>query len=234
MGMRCDLAMCAIEFARLGGSVHNGAWMACHFSTHGDGLSNLPPSLPADTLLILDDSTPMDGHDASRIVAQLASTVEAQKCNAVLLDFERPPTQETRALVAKITASLPCPVAVSQAFASQMDHAVFLPPVPPDVPLARYIAPWRGREIWLELAPSALTLTLTPNGCLRKAGAPRVQSDWLYDARLCCHYCIQKSNDGVQFFLARTGNDLRALLTQAEAFGIKRAVGLYQELAGIL
>lgn len=231
--MRCDLAMCAGEFMRTQGKVHGGAWMACHFSPYGDALTNLPRTLPAGTLLILDDSTPMCGHDATRIAEVLASIVDAHKCGGVLLDFERQPTQETRALVMLLADALSCPVGVPPSY-TVGGCAVFLPPVPPDVPLERHLAPWREREIWLELAPSALTLTLTPQGCTRQAGAPQIQPNWHSHTRLCCHYAIQKDKDAVRFFLSRTGDDLRALLTQAEAFGVTRAVGLYQELGGIL
>ena len=34
------------------------AWMACHFSPYGLGLSNLPQRLPPHALLLLDDITP--------------------------------------------------------------------------------------------------------------------------------------------------------------------------------
>ena len=39
------------------------AWMACHFSPYGTGLSNLPKNLPAGSLLMVDDITPPHGHD---------------------------------------------------------------------------------------------------------------------------------------------------------------------------
>lgn len=233
MAVRCDLAMCAGEFLRSQGRVHGGAWMACHFSPHGDALTNVPRALPAGTLLIIDDSTPMCAHDATRIAEVLASAVDASKCGGVLLDFERPPTQETRALVRRLVDTLSCPIAVPQSYATS-GCAVFLAPVPPDVPIERHLAPWRDREVWLEIAPSALTLTLTPQGCTRQAGAPQLQLGWHSDTRLCCHYAIQKCKDGVRFYLTRTGEDLRALMAQAEAIGVTRAVGLYQELAGIL
>ena len=47
------------------------AWMACHFSPYGLGLSNLPRSLPPGSLLMVDDITPIGKHDPSIILDQL-------------------------------------------------------------------------------------------------------------------------------------------------------------------
>ena len=67
------LAMTAAEMA--GNSVlpDRMAWMACHFSPSGVGLSNLPHWLPPGSLLILDDSTPIHDHDPQRVASELSA-----------------------------------------------------------------------------------------------------------------------------------------------------------------
>ena len=115
------------------------AWMACQFSPYGTGLSNLPRQLPPGSLLILDDMTPIRGHDPALICDQLAELTAVLKCSGILLDFQHPDCAETAALAKYLTEALPCPVAVSEPYAAELDCPVFLPPVPPDVSLANHI-----------------------------------------------------------------------------------------------
>lgn len=234
MGITCNLAMSAGEFFRHNPLPQALGWMACHFSPYGSGLSNLPTSLPDGALLILDDSTPIVAHDPERICRELLQTVQSHKCSAVLLDFERAPTPRAEAVVHEILRTLPCPVGVSSAYAALRECAVFVPPVPPDVAIDTHLAPWRGREIWMEIVPSALTLTVTRSGCLREAGTPPLRGEAFFDERLCCHYAVRVMHDSLRFFLTRTASDLAELLARSEALGVTRAVGLYQELAGMI
>lgn len=231
MGITCNLAMSAGEFFRQDALAQAVGWMACHFSSYGSGLSNLPTSLPEGALLILDDSTPIDAHDPDRICRQLLQTVQSQKCSAVLLDFERAPTPRAEAVVHEILRTLPCPVGVSSAYAALRECAVFVPPVPPDVAIDEHLAPWRGRDIWMEIGANALMLTVTRNGCLREAGTPPLCGEMLFDERLCCHYTIRTNHDSLRFFLTRTASDLAKLLARSEVLGVTRAVGLYQEFS---
>ena len=54
IGIRLNLAMTAAELGAAPLPSHP-AWMACHFSPYSTGLTNLPPKLPQDSLLILND-----------------------------------------------------------------------------------------------------------------------------------------------------------------------------------
>ena len=109
-----------------------------------------------------------------------------------------------------------------------------MPPMPPDVNLADYLAPWQGREIWLELALDGETITLTPAGATTAPLPPAAQLLGGHrDEKLHCHYQIHTDADSARFTLFRTPEDLDALLTEGEALGVTRAVGLYQELHGI-
>jgi hypothetical protein len=78
------------------------AWMACHFSPYGTGLSNLPPNLPANAMVILNDRTPIHGHDSKEILCQLNNLTP----HCLLLDFQRQAVEETAA-----PAALPAPEA---------------------------------------------------------------------------------------------------------------------------
>ena len=203
------------------------AYLACHFSPGGTGLSNLPEALPAGAMLILDDSTPMDGHDLDRVLKQLSAQVERWQCEAVLLDFQRSGVDAQAELARLLTTSLPCPVGVSELYAKGLSCPAFLPPVPPDKPLAEYLAPWKGREIWLEAALEGIILTLTEQGC---TAAPLLDfpGDGLLDERLHCHYTVESP---AFFRLWRTREDLNGLLENARKQGVTRAVGLWQELS---
>ncbi len=207
------------------------AWMACHFSPYGLGLSNLPRILPEGSLLILNDRTPVNGHDPQRIARQLAEVVEAFSISGVLLDFQRPGDPQTAAIAREAADALLCPVAVSEKYAGGLSCAVFLEAPRAYHSLPRLAAKWPGRELWLEAAFSPGCIQVTRSGSRYEPDAAFPDGLPIHrEERLCCSYCIQKSDDEVRFFLERSADDLRALLTQAENLGITRAVGLYQEL----
>ena len=93
MAIRPFLAMTAAEIQGTETLPPKTAWMACHFSPYSTGLSNLPKALPPGSMVILDDITPIHGHDAEAIAAQLRSRLEEIECSGVLLDFQRPGNQ---------------------------------------------------------------------------------------------------------------------------------------------
>lgn len=223
------LAMTAAEMRAVSDLPAEAAWMACHFSPYGTGLSNLPSTLPPDSLLILNDRTPIHGHDGERVAKQLQERIEALHCKGLLLDFQRPEEPETAALVKHLTGALSCPVTVSDLYARGLDCPVFLPPAPPEVSLETYLAPWQGREIWLEMALGGEVISLTEQGA-QVSPLPHPPGDGQAETRLHCHYQISVSDTEVEFPLWRTAEDLEALLAEAERLGVTAAVGLYQEL----
>lgn len=225
------LAMTAAEMRNLSRIPQKCAWMACHFSPYGLGLSNLPQTLPSETLLMVDDITPPHGHDPQIVAAQLQQCVDALECSGILLDFQRPGNPETANLVKKLAAALACPVAVSEVYAEAVDCAAFLSPVPPSVPLQEHIAPWKGRDIWLDISLSGEVIAVTEQGasvtalpfpCTNKKGLP--------EETLHCHYWTELNEKNAVFTLWRTQEDLENLLKEAEELGVTAAVGLYQEL----
>ena len=223
------LALTAAEMAGNDPLPPLSAWMSCHFSPCSRGLSNLPEALPPGAMLVLDDSFPPGGHDRDLILKQLSAQIERHGCDSLLLDFQRPGYRELGELAALLSRALPCPVGVSELYADGLCCPVFLPPVPPDIAARDYLAPWQSREIWLEAALEALTLTLTESGC---AAAPLWDLPELgqVDDRLHCHYTVEAP---AAFHLWRTRQDLDELLKEAEALGVSRAVGLWQELGRV-
>lgn len=221
------LAMTGAEIAQNPALPRKIAWMACHFSPYGAGLSNCPESLPPGSMVIVNDRTPIGGHDPDRIVGQLGQVIEKLNCGRILLDFQRPGSPETAEVVQALVRKLPCPVGVSEPYAEGLPCPVFLPPVPLTCPLSDYLAPWQGREIWLEAALNGEVVTVTEEGA---SFAPITQiypADGFENEALRCHYRITAEADSVRFNLWRTEEDLAVLVQDTH---IRLAVGLYQEL----
>jgi len=205
------------------------AWMSCHFSPGGRGISNIPSSLPAGSLLILDDLTPFCGHDPEEITRQVMPCIQEASPFGILLDFQRPENRDTAELASYLSEVLPCPVITSEVYAGK--GPVFLPPVPLSIPLQEHLSPWSGREIWLDLGCWGEILTLTGEGCKSAPLSPwELPEDGFPEERLHCHYRITVSEASAEFILWRTADDLSALLEEAESLGVVGSVGLFQEL----
>ena len=225
------LAMTAAEMARISSLPPKTAWMACHFSPYSTGISNFPNVLPEGSILILNDITPIHGHDPERIGKQLTNCVEKHKCSSTLLDFQRPGTEETAVLAKHLVDTLPCPVAVSECYATGLDCPVFLSLVPCHVPLQEHLERWKGRDIWLEIGLEGERLQLTEDGC-RISPLPQgdIPDAGYSEASLHCHYHIELSDMEARFTLWRTREDMEALVQEAESIGIQQSIGLFQEL----
>ena len=221
------LAMTAAEFSSCDPLPQHPAWMSCRFSSSGNGLCNLPPTLPEGTLLILDDQTPPAGHDAFLIRRQLEEILNSHRCAGLLLDFQRPDSMET-AEIAKALLSLPCPVCVSHLYAEDPSCPVFVPPCPLTTPMEQHLAPWQGREIWLEVASDRADYRIHKNGCQVRPASQEALP--FYDEKLFCHYGIRIEPEQILFTLERKRTDLDILLASAAACGVTRTVGLFQEL----
>ena len=219
------LAMTRAEFTQCSSFPQHIAWMACHFSPYGTGLVNLPPDLPEGAMVILNDRIPMAGHDPNTVLDQLQNL----NMSCLLLDFQHAPTAESLSLVGMLTESLTCPVAVPPAYGQELPCPLFLPPPPPDTPLEEYLAPWKGRELWLEIGLDAIRYTVTEKGSTA-ASLFLIPEAGEVDAELSCHYRTRFSSDRAEFDIWRTLSDLDALLEKAKSHGVTKAVGLWQEL----
>lgn len=231
MALPLYLAMTAAEMSEAAPLPPHFAYMACHFSPYGTGLSCCPKQLPEGSLLILNDRTPICGHDPHRIEAQLKEILDAHQCRGLLLDFQRPGYAEAQALATHLCEVLPCPVGVSLAYGEGLDSPLFLPPAYPDTPLEAYLKPWQGREIWLEAALDCMEIVLTESGAAVTSLPHFDAADAVHrDEKLHCHYYLNIEESRARFTLYRTREDVEGLLEEAESLGVTLAVGLWQEL----
>ena len=232
MALPVYLAMTAAEIELCEAMPERIAWMACHFSPYGLGLSNIPRQLPQGSLLILNDRTPVQEHDPDLVAWQLAESVENLGLEGVLLDFQRPENPQTEAIVRAVTQTLPCPVAVTEGYAQGVSCPVFLEAPRSYHRLKDRIRHWEGRELWLDASYSSGCVTVTESGS-QYAPSPDFPDHLpiLREETLHCSYCVQKAEDTIIYYFRRTHDDLLALLDDAAELGITKAVGLYQELA---
>ena len=207
------------------------AYMACHFSLYTTGLSNVPDLLPPGSMLILNDQIPIGGHDPYQIKEQLEQTVERLSCDSLLLDFQRPGNKETAKLCSLLAAELSCPLGISHHYAKGLDSCVFLPSPPLDMPLDEYIKPWEGSTLWLEAALETAEFVITDHGCqVTPLPYEPPPGETFIEESLHCRYRCETGNDAIRFFLYRTQDQLPFLLEEAEALGIEKSIGLYQQL----
>ena len=225
MGLPLYLALTAAEFTTCSSLPEYPAWMACHFSPYGTGLCNLPPDLPEHTMLILNDRIPPQGHDPAYILDQLAQI----PCGCILLDFQRKGNSETEALTRTLVESESRPVGVTPLYAGELPCPIFLSPLHIDIPINDYLAPWQGREIWLEAATDRLRYTVTAEGSV-PGPLSQIPVQGFPEESLFCHHRVEVFADRAEFSLWRTREDLDALLDAAAPFGVTKAIGLWQEL----
>lgn len=228
MAIDVYLGLTAGEFRKVSPLPRKTAWMACHFSSNSWGLSNCPRELPEGSLMILDDSSPIQGHDPEQILEELAALAERHRCAAVLLDFQRPGAGE---MVSVLSKGLPCPVAVSALYGMMTLGPVLLPPVPPFRLLEEHIRDWPGRELWLELSPEGSEVRLEERGSREEPWWPEGPLPFRH-SRLCCHYRTELRPGAAVFRGCRTAEDLEELLGDAERLGVTAALGLWQEFPG--
>lgn len=220
------LAMTAAEISQNTQLPDKIGWMACHFSPYGTGLSNCPQWLPPGSLLILNDRTPICGHDPEIVAEQLCSIAANLACAGILLDLQRPCCEAAAAVVQAICASTPCPVAATVPYCCESGCGVFLTP-PLHIPLAEYLAPWQGREIWLEAAVEETEFVITENGC-RQGPLPCPPAVFPHQSsEAFSNYHIAVEKDAVRFSLRRTREDVERMISAAE--NVRCFVGLYQQ-----
>ena len=203
------------------------AWMSCHFSPYGPGLVDLPWKLPPDSMLILDDRIPLNGHNEVFIARQLAQAVEELRCRYLLLDLQR---EGADTLVQEISQTVPCPIGVPPHYAKDLDCPVFLPPVPLNVPMEEYFRPWGKRQIWLEVALDGADIIVTGTGStVTPVPFPELPKQAHPESALNCHYSVKVEPEQIRFSLFRTLEDVQNLLHHAQQFNVTLSAGLFQE-----
>lgn len=231
MVLPLNLAMTPLEMSAAPEVGHPRAWMACQFSPYGEGLTEIPRELPPGSMLILNDRMPCTAHSPRLVIRQLIDTVERFSCESILLDFQQPKTPESAAMVRSILAALPCPAAVTEGYCEDKTTPVFLSPNPLHLPLGDHLSPWLDREIWLEAALCQEVITIRDSGAsFSPVFPPDGLADGFFDDALCCCYQTSLLDREVRFTLFDTPETLQKKLALAHSLGVRRAVGLYQEL----
>ena len=231
MALPLYLAMTGAEMSSISQIPPRFAYMACHFSSSSQGLSNLPASLPEKSVLILNDNSPCQGHSPGLIADQLQDVVDAFCCESLLLDFQRPSCPESEQIIEAILSSMSVPVVISPGHGKDFHGPVFLPPCPLHVPLENYLKPWSTREIWLEAALCQEDVVVTGNGTnFVPHFPPQGLDEGFFDESLRCNYRIKTGRESVTFTLFDTAGSLNQKLSHAQNLGVHRAVGLWQEL----
>lgn len=228
MGLPLYLALSREEWAGAVRLPPYFGWLGCHFGANGCGIEGLPPE-PVP-LLILDDRIPPREQDTEEGCAVLQDLSAEGRFEALLLDFQRPALPKSQNLARRLVQALSCPVGVSADYAASLPCPVFLPPLPLRRSLQTHLRPWAGREIWLDLALQQETVTVTETGAVCQPGCPSIEGPELRDEALFCHYQTEILDDRAVFKIRRSKEDFHSLMEAAEALGVRRAMGLWQEL----
>lgn len=231
MVLPLNLALTPLEISAQQTYLSPISYMGCSFSPYTLGLSGIPSELPEGSMLIVNDRMSCQGHSADLVVDQLQKAVCDLHCESILLDFQRPPEPESELMVQRVVESLPCPVAVTEEYALGLCCPVFLSPAPLHLPLVSHLAPWRNREIWLEAALGQCEINVTKQGVTVVSQFPvDGLSGGFFEENLCCQYRTKIGESHVAFTLFDTPESLKKKLELAASLGVKRAVGLWQEL----
>ncbi len=229
MDLSIYLAATGAELRGMDLNAQKLAWMACQFSLSGTGISGIPASLPPESILMLTDEMPIQQHDPHRVADELLSAAENLKCSAILLDFQRPKTEEAATMAETILHAAALPVIISQPYGTLFSCPVLISPSPLWLSLETHLAPWQDRQIWLEAILEDAIVTVTKDGsqyspCVHHKETP------FYNEALCVSYAVEEEKDCLQFYLHRGKEELKKLLQQANNIGVKNAIGLYQQL----
>ena len=212
---------------------YNGktAWLGCHLSASGEGVATHPPSIRHCDLLVMTDEIPLEDHRPEIAADSLCTEAANLYCERILLDFQRQPTEESQVFIDCLLEKACIPVGVSALHAQNFSCPVFLPPSPLWASLENALLPWKGREIWVELAPEDGCVTLTTEGsyyaeCSAEGIFP------FYDSALFLTYRTEVSSNHAKVYLHRGQSHLHEWLNHANMLGIHTAIGLYQQLRG--
>ena len=241
MSIPLYFAMTAAEFSTAPAMPPRIAWMAMHFSVSGSGLSSRPHRLPPGSLVLLDDQTPWCGHSLEAVCQEATDVLLRTGAAGLLLDFERPPTEETLRLsscLAQCSREAGCSIGMPPDYLdSSAGAAVFLPPLPCHCPPEQVLEPFRGHEIWLEAAASGCRVALGPEGPALMPENPLLlaaEAEGLpafTDPHLHCRYYSHPAIAGIELALYDTWETLTSKLEHCQALGVTLAVGVWQQAA---
>lgn len=231
MNFQCYIAMTAAEYSNCRALPKNTAWMACHFSCYGAGLSNLPPKMQDGSMLIINDKLPPSGHDPVYITEQLLELKESSVFSCILLDFQRESDPETAQIAKHISETMDCPVGISETYAHCSNGPVFINCPPPHCSLFKKLELWKEHELWLEAALETETAMVHRDRCQisLEPFSQGKDSDAVCD-ELRCRYRILNKAEYAEMILYRDIAQLESMLKDARDSGVTKVIGLYQQL----
>lgn len=229
MSLRFYLAMTEAEIRSATSLPRHLAYMACHFSPYGIGLTNIPKQLPPGSMLIVNDRVPVLQHDPQFILRQLTSAVQKLSVFGVLLDFQICDVPLTAQIVKVLVDGLPCPVAVSPAYGAALSCAIFSAPALHQR-FCDFAPIKKGRPLWLDAYQETALYEINSAGCTAGKKASPSGNSFL-DEALQCRYHFSIEKDRAIFTLSRQAEEMRGYLKNAEQAGISVAVGLYQQFS---
>ncbi len=227
MSLRFYLAMTEAEIRSATSLPRHIAYMACHFSPYGIGLTNIPQRLPPGSLLIVNDRVPVLHHDPQLILRQLTSAVQKLNAFGVLLDFEICNVPLTTQIVKTLLDGLPCPVAVSDVYGKELSCPIFSAPALHQR-FCDFAPIKKGRSLWLDAYQETALYQVTSNGCTTGKSA-RLSGKSFLDEELQCRYTFSVERDSAVFTLSRQAEEMPGYLQAAGQAGVSVAVGLYQQ-----
>ena len=231
MDIKRYIAMTRSEFSSFRSSECLPAWMACHFSPYGIGISNLPDVLPEASMIILNDIIPPYEHDPDIIANQLNELASKAKTNTFLLDFQREKNRKTEAIVKELTNKLNGKVGVTEAYAENTTCAVFLTCPLPYQPLSKKISRWDGRDLWLELAVETSIVHISTSGSkITHVNKSILNAKDSYDNVLKSRYLTEINEKQAMITIERNPETLYLLEQEAASYDIELTIGLYQQL----
>ena len=225
------LAMTGREILAAQPSASRCAYMACHFSPYGLGLSNLPKALPEGAVILLSDRIPPGGHDAEVVVAQLEELVRQFQPKAIVLDLETAGNGFCRELAVKCSGISGAEITVAAAYAKDLPCSVFVGAGALWTPAEKLLKPWQGRKLWVEAVLQRGLVTVTDQG----AGYEELpweppEEELPVDEDLQVAYRIRQTKDAVEVMLWRGKEQLPKWMEKLEQLGAEGFLGLYQQL----
>ncbi len=213
------LAVTEKEIGNISGPV---AWMACRFAQKHPGLDNLPSRLPEGSLIILDDLQPISGHSPARIARQLETLCRQHRPAGILLDLQRKKTPQAMQMVKALLQIQETPIALTAEYAREFSCPVLVT-APMHQKLQQVIAPWKNREIWLDIPMGQVTIR---QGKLTDEKATHT-GNYQWDRFLCCGYAKTGQDT---YALCRNKAMLPKILEEAARLGIPKALLLASEI----
>lgn len=224
MALPVYLALTGAEFRWIPRKPAHLAWIGVSFTENGT-LAGFPEAFPPGGILTVNDSAPLPEKCPPEAMIALRQWAERFRPSAVLLDMQR--SGASPEVLQAMAGNLPCPVAVSAKYADVLPGPVLLPPVPLYREPEKFLTPWAGREIWLEISPLGQIVRLTKTGReIRFAPVAPAQKEF---PGPCSRYTIRKEPDFVEFRFRRTPEENAALFAAAKKHGVTTLFGLYSE-----